>query len=61
MGLGNNFTRKIGQYDLEGNFIKEFKSITCAAKEMSVNKSTIRGVLICNRKTSAGYIWKYLD
>lgn len=61
IGLGNNFTRKIGQYDLKSNFIKEFKSITCAAKEMGISKSTIRGVLICNRKTSGGFIWKYLD
>ena len=60
-GLGNNFTRKIGKYDLCGNFIKEYKSIVLAAKDMNVSKSTIRGVLINSRKTSAGFIWKYLD
>jgi hypothetical protein len=60
-GLGNNYTRKIGQYDLNGNFIKEFNSITLAAKEVNVSKSTIRGVLINYRKTSAGFIWKYLE
>jgi hypothetical protein len=60
-GLGNNFTRKIGQYDLSGNFIKEYKSIVLAAKEMNVSKSSIRGILINSRKTSAGFIWKYLD
>jgi hypothetical protein len=31
-GLGNNYTRKIGQYDLEPNLIKEFTSIVSAAK-----------------------------
>ena len=61
IGLGNNHTRKIGQYDLNGNFIKKYESIVLAAKDMNVSKSTIRGVLINSRKTSAGFIWKYLD
>ena len=60
-GLGNNYTRKIGQYDLNDNFIKEFNSITLAAKEFNISKSAIRGVLIHYRKTSAGFIWKYLE
>ena len=60
-GLGNNYTRKIGQYDLNNNFIKEFSSIVLAAKEVNVSTSSIRGVLINYRKTSAGFIWKYLE
>jgi len=61
IGLGNNFTRTIIQYDLEGNLIKEFKSIISAAKEMGVSKSNIQGVLLNKRKTAGGFIWKYLD
>ena len=61
IGLGNNFTRKVKQYDLNWNFIKEYDSIVLAAKEMNVSKGTIRGVLIKNRKTAAGYIWRYSD
>jgi len=60
-GLGNNYTRKIGQYDLNGNFIKKFNSIVLASKEVNVSPSSIRGVLINYRKTSAGFIWKYLE
>lgn len=60
-GLGNNFTRKIKQYDLNGNFIKEYVSIALAAKDMQLSKSSIRGVLINYRKTAGGFIWKYLD
>ena len=60
-GLGNNFTRAVKQYDLDGNFIKEYCSITLAAKELGISKSTIRCVLINKRKTAAGYIWKYAD
>jgi hypothetical protein len=61
IGLGNNFTRTIIQYDLEGSLIKEFKSIISAAKEMGVSKSNIQGVLLNKRKTAGGFIWKYLD
>jgi len=60
-GLGNHFTRKIIQYDLEGNLIKEFNSITTAAKEMGVSKGNIQGVLLNKRKTAAGFIWRYLE
>ena len=60
-GLGNNYTRKIGQYDLENNLIKEFKSIVSAAKELNIHKSNIRGILINSRKTAGGFIFKYLD
>ena len=60
-GLGNNFTRIIGQYTLDNIFIQEFYSIASAAKEMNISKSNINGVLRKNRKTAGGYIWKYLD
>jgi hypothetical protein len=60
-GLGNNFTRKIGQYDLEHNLIKEFSSIAGAAKELNIGKSNIRGILTNYRKTAGGFIFKYLD
>jgi hypothetical protein len=61
IGLGNNFTRKIGQYDLSGNLIKEFKSISSASKELDIGKSNIRGILTNSRKTAGGFIFKYLD
>jgi hypothetical protein len=59
--LGNNFTRKIKQYDLNWNLIKEHTSISLAAKEMNISKSSIQGVLFGRRKTAAGFIWKYVD
>jgi hypothetical protein len=60
-GLGNNFTRKIGQYDLEHNLIKEFSSIVGASKELNIGKSSIGGILSNYRKTAGGFIFKYLD
>jgi hypothetical protein len=59
IGLGNNFTRKIKQYDLEWNFIKEFESIASASKELNIGKTNIWGVLNKIRKTAGGFIWKY--
>lgn len=61
IGLGNNFTRKVKQYDLKWNLIKEYDSIVSAAKEVNLSKGTIRGVLIKYRKTAGGYIWRYSD
>jgi hypothetical protein len=61
MGLGNNHTKKIAQYDLQENLIKEFNSIISASKELNTSSSNIRGVLYKKRKTAAGFIWKYLE
>jgi hypothetical protein len=60
-GLGNSFTKKIVQYDLEMNKIKEFTSIAGAAKELNIGKTNINGVLKNRRNTAGGFIWKYLD
>lgn len=60
-GLGNNFTRKIKQFDLNNTFIKEYASIALASKDVNISKSCISGVLREKRKTAAGFIWKYSD
>jgi hypothetical protein len=61
-GLGNNYTRKIGQYNIETQeLIKEHNSIVLASREVNISKSCIQGVLQKTRKTAGGFIWKYLD
>ena len=60
-GLGNNFTRKIAQYNLDNILVKEFVSIASASKETNIGKTNIWGVLKNKRKTAGGFIWKYLD
>jgi len=52
-------TRKIGQYDLAMNKIKEFGSIVEAEKELEI--LTIKKVLYNHQKTAGGFIFKYLD
>lgn len=52
-------TRKIGQYNLEGELIKEFNSIIEAKNETNI--SSIKEVLYNKQKTAGGFLWKYLD
>ena len=61
IGLGNNFTRKIIQYDILGNEIKKFDSIVGASKELNIGRSNICGVLTNYRKTAGGFIFKYFN
>lgn len=54
-------SKRVKQYDLNGNFIAEWPSATAAAKELGIDQPHIirccRGKL---RKTG-GYVWKYAD
>lgn len=61
IGLGNNFTRKITQYDLQMNKLKDFSSIVEASKVLNIGKSNIVGVLTNYRKSAGGFIFKYLE
>ena len=61
IGLGNNFTRKITQYDLQMNKLKDFSSIVEASKVLNIGKSNIKSVLSNYTKTAGGYIFKYLE
>lgn len=58
-GLGNNYKRKICQYSLENQLIKEFLSIREAIRETKIG--TIGQALQNRQKTAGGFIWKYLD
>lgn len=47
------------QFDIEGNFIKEWKNITSAAKALSISVSGITTCAKGRQKTAAGFKWKY--
>lgn len=53
--------KAIIQYDLQGNFIKEWNSLTIACKELHYNINYIS--LCCNnkRKSYNGYKWKFKE
>ena len=52
-----NKPRKIGQYDLQGNLIKIFDTVTECRKEFSGCRHVLQG----RNKTSGGYVFKYID
>jgi len=52
-------SKPILQYDLQGNFIKEWKSATDASKFLDKKSSSICECCKNKRKTAYGYKWKY--
>lgn len=55
------YSRKIMQLDLERNMIAVYKSAVEAAKNLPVGPAAIRKCANGGSKTSAGYIWEYVD
>lgn len=47
------------QYTLQGEFIKEYSSITQAQLELNIKSNHIGCCCIGRRKTCSGFIWKY--
>lgn len=53
--------KKVNQYDLEGNFIKEWESIIQVERELNIFHSRIIEVCRGKRKQIGGYVWRYVD
>ena len=53
--------KKVVQYDKENNFIKEWKSIILASKELKIDNSLITKCCKGKRRTAGGYIWRYAN
>jgi hypothetical protein len=51
--------KPILQYDLQKNFIKEWKSLTQAEQELKILRTSIGNALKDRSKTAGGFIWKY--
>ena len=53
----------IDQYDLNGNYIKTFDSISNACRELNINESSSHISECCTGKIRSiyGYIWRYHD
>lgn len=58
-GANNHRSQSVKQYDINGNFIREYETITQASQITGVNLSKISAVCKGKRKTSGGYVWKY--
>lgn len=57
----NPNSKKVNQYDLDGNFIKTWNSIIEASTKLNIKHSGICSCCIGIYKTSGGYKWKYTD
>lgn len=60
-GLQNHYTRKILQYDMQGNIVKEWDSIGGAADGTNTERRNINACCRCKRKSAGGYIWRYKE
>lgn len=49
------------QYDLDGNFLKEWRSISEAATNLKVNSDSITSACVGRHKTAGGFIWQYKE
>lgn len=49
--------RRVGQYDLKGNLIKVYNTVTECTKDFSGCRHVLHGT----RKTSGGYVFKYIE
>jgi hypothetical protein len=53
------FGKEILQYELDGNFIKEWKGIKEAARTLNIKPPNLSATLNGRQKTCGGFIWKY--
>lgn len=51
--------KPVYQFDLQGNFIQQYKSAAEAARALGRQAGTIRNAATGQRKTAYGYIWSY--
>lgn len=50
--------RKVNQYDLQGNFIREWETISQAAKELNISKGNISSCCRGECNKAGGFIWR---
>jgi group I intron endonuclease len=57
--LNNGKSKKVNQYDLEGNFINQFRSGAEANRELGISVMSISSCALGKLKTGGGFVWKY--
>lgn len=60
-GKCNAIKRKVDQYDLNGNFIKTWSSVTEASQKLKIQVSHIIHCCRGQRNKTGGYMWRYKD
>jgi hypothetical protein len=57
--LIKKYGKVILQFDLNGNFLKEWKGIKETARTLNIKPPNLSATLNGRQKTCGGYIWKY--
>jgi len=57
--LNNGKSKKVNQYDLQGNFINQFRSGSQASMESGISVMSISSCALGKLKTGGGFVWKY--
>ena len=60
-GANNPSARAVQQFDLDGNFIKEYECATYASKTLNVDLSSLIKCCRGKIKSCGGFKWKYSD
>lgn len=55
----DSILKPVNQYDLGGNFIKQWKSSVEASNGLGINNSNINRVCCGHRNKAGGFIWRY--
>lgn len=57
----HKLSKKINQYDLYGNLIKQWHCINDIYRELGISKGNVSSCCNKKRKTVNGYVWRYVD
>ncbi len=60
-GIKNHFSKKVIQYDLEMNFIKEWGSVHDIQRELGFLQGNISTICRNKKGTAYGFIWRYKE
>lgn len=58
-GKMHHNSKKVYQYDKEGNFIREWDTVSDVARQLGVSQGNISSCCMGLRCTAYGFIWKY--
>lgn len=60
-GREHHLSKKVNQYDLKGNLIKQWGCIRDITRELNYASTNISGCCKEKLKTAYGYIWRYAE
>jgi group I intron endonuclease len=58
-GINNTNSKKVYQYDINGDLVKEWDSVGQVCKMLNLSVGNISSCCLNKRRTAYGFIWKY--